>query len=45
LSTPVAVEVLDPVAIGPDNPPPDYYETRMRANLDVLTRILNEDAR
>ncbi|MCL2701454.1 MAG: metal ABC transporter substrate-binding protein [Phycisphaerae bacterium] len=34
------VEVLDPVASGPANPPPDYYETQMRKNLATLVRVL-----
>jgi len=38
------VEVLDPVALGPDDPPADYYETRMRANLATLVRILNANS-
>ena len=36
------VELLDPVAIGPEKPPADYYETRMRANLATLVRVLGE---
>ena len=36
------VEMLDPVALGPDNPPADYYETRMRANLATLVRVLGK---
>lgn len=34
------VEQLDPVASGPADAPLDYYETTMRANLEVLKRVL-----
>jgi ABC-type Zn uptake system ZnuABC Zn-binding protein ZnuA len=36
----IPVAVLDPVATGPENAPPDYYETAMRGNLDVLVKTL-----
>lgn len=32
---------LDPVASGPEDAPPDYYETRMRANIDTLVKALS----
>jgi len=38
------VEVLDPVAIGPDNPPADDYEVRMRKNLATLLRVLDGES-
>ncbi len=31
---------LDPVATGPDAAPPDYYETAMRQNMEVLRATL-----
>lgn len=31
---------LDPVATGPDDAPPDYYETAMRQNMEVLRATL-----
>ena len=31
---------LDPVATGPDEAPPDYYETAMRQNMEVLRATL-----
>jgi len=31
---------LDPVATGPDEAPPDYYETAMRKNMEVLGATL-----
>lgn len=36
----VPVAVLDPVASGPENAPPDYYETAMRKNLETLKQTL-----
>jgi ABC-type Zn uptake system ZnuABC Zn-binding protein ZnuA len=38
----VVVEQLDPVASGPPDAPLDYYETTMRANLEVLKRVLGK---
>ena len=31
---------LDPAASGPDDPPPDFYETTMRRNFATLARVL-----
>ena len=36
----VPVVALDPLATGPDEAPPDYYETVMRRNLDALRKTL-----
>ncbi len=36
----IPLAVLDPVASGPADAPPDYYETVMRRNLDTLKRTL-----
>lgn len=36
----VPVYMLDPVATGPENPPPDYYEAVMRRNLETLKSAL-----
>ncbi len=36
----IPVAVLDPVANGPDNAAPDYYEKTMRANLATLIQVL-----
>ena len=36
----IPVEQLDPVASGPVDPPNDYYEKKMRENLDTLIRVL-----
>ncbi|MBY0588134.1 metal ABC transporter substrate-binding protein [bacterium] len=36
----VAVQELDPVASGPPDAPLDYYQTRMQANIETLTRLL-----
>jgi zinc transport system substrate-binding protein len=38
--TGIPAVVLDPAASGPDDPPPDYYEKTMRANLDTLIKTL-----
>ena len=38
----VAVEELDPVASGPVDASADYYETRMKANIETLSRLLAE---
>lgn len=38
----VAVEELDPVASGPVDASADYYETRMKANIETLLRLLAE---
>jgi ABC-type Zn uptake system ZnuABC Zn-binding protein ZnuA len=36
----ISVAVLDPVASGPGDAPPDYYQTVMRKNLETLKRTL-----
>ena len=36
----IPVATLDPVATGPENPPVDYYEKTMRANLETLKKTL-----
>jgi ABC-type Zn uptake system ZnuABC Zn-binding protein ZnuA len=36
----VPVAVLDPVASGPGDAPPDYYQTVMRNNLETMRRTL-----
>jgi ABC-type Zn uptake system ZnuABC Zn-binding protein ZnuA len=36
----IPVAVLDPVASGPGDAPPDYYQTVMRNNLETLKRTL-----
>lgn len=36
----IPVATLDPVASGPEQPPPDYYEQTMHANLATLERTL-----
>lgn len=36
----VPVAVLDPVASGPENPPLDYYQKTMAANLETLQKTL-----
>jgi ABC-type Zn uptake system ZnuABC Zn-binding protein ZnuA len=41
----VPVAVLDPVASGPENATPDYYEQTMRANLATLVKVLGSKAR
>jgi ABC-type Zn uptake system ZnuABC Zn-binding protein ZnuA len=38
----VPVEELDPVASGPADAPLDYYETRMKGNIETLSRLLAE---
>lgn len=38
--TGIPAAVLDPVATGPDNAPPDYYETVMRKNMETLRATL-----
>ena len=38
--TGLPLAVLDPVATGPDGAPPDYYETVMRKNMEVLGATL-----
>ncbi|MDD5679477.1 MAG: zinc ABC transporter substrate-binding protein [Kiritimatiellae bacterium] len=38
--TGIPCAVLDPVATGPENAPPDYYETIMRKNMEVLRAVL-----
>jgi ABC-type Zn uptake system ZnuABC Zn-binding protein ZnuA len=41
----VPVAVLDPVASGPEDATPDYYEKTMRANLATLVEILGSKAK
>jgi ABC-type Zn uptake system ZnuABC Zn-binding protein ZnuA len=41
----VPVAALDPVASGPADPPGDYYEKVMSANLDTLRNILGRQQR
>ena len=36
----IPAATLDPVATGPEQPPADYYEQAMRANLATLERTL-----
>jgi ABC-type Zn uptake system ZnuABC Zn-binding protein ZnuA len=38
--TGIATAMIDPVASGPDDANPDYYETIMRQNLATLQRVL-----
>lgn len=38
--TGVPVSMLDPVATGPDNAPLDYYEIKMRENMETLAATL-----
>jgi ABC-type Zn uptake system ZnuABC Zn-binding protein ZnuA len=38
--TGIAAAVLDPVATGPEDAGPEYYEAAMKANLETLQRIL-----
>jgi zinc/manganese transport system substrate-binding protein/zinc transport system substrate-binding protein len=38
----VPVKELDPVASGPVDAPDDYYETRMKGNIETLTGLLAE---
>ena len=38
--TGIPTAVLDPVATGPENAPPDYYETVMRKNMETLRATL-----
>ena len=40
--TGIATAMIDPVASGPDDANPDYYETVMRQNLATLQRVLGE---
>ncbi len=41
----IAVEVLDPVATGPADAAPGYYERVMRTNLETLRRTLGDAGR
>jgi ABC-type Zn uptake system ZnuABC Zn-binding protein ZnuA len=41
----IPVAVLDPVASGPDDASPDYYEKAMRANLATLVQTLSQRAK
>jgi len=36
----IAYATLDPVATGPEDPAPEYYEQTMRGNLGTLARVL-----
>jgi ABC-type Zn uptake system ZnuABC Zn-binding protein ZnuA len=36
----IPAATLDPAATGPEQPPADYYEQAMRANLATLERTL-----
>lgn len=38
--TRLPVAIIDPVAAGPPNAPPDYYQRVMLTNLDVLNKLL-----
>jgi ABC-type Zn uptake system ZnuABC Zn-binding protein ZnuA len=40
--TGIATAMIDPVASGPDDAKPDYYESTMRQNLATLRRVLGE---
>lgn len=40
----ISVEILDPVASGPDNAPLDYYQQVMRKNLETLKKTLGYEA-
>jgi zinc transport system substrate-binding protein len=40
----VPAATLDPVASGPEDAPPDYYEQTMRANIATLKRVLGDRA-
>lgn len=40
--TGIATAMIDPVASGPDDAKPDYYELTMRQNLATMQRVLGE---